>query len=114
MRWFFILFLLVLFTGSVFFFGDRVPLQSAKLQSPAPRQYIVVYKDGLFSPTNLRLRVNDSVVFENSSDSIIAIEELNSGDVAPDAVFSYIFTASGIFIYHNSYQTSQSGSVTVR
>lgn len=114
MRWLFILFLLVLFTGAVFLFGERVPLQPANIQSPAPRQYMVVYKDGLFSPTNLSLRVNDSVMFENASDSVVAIEELNSGDIVPDAVFSYIFTSSGIFLYHNTYQSSQSGSVTVR
>ena len=114
MRWLLILVVLLLFTGSVLVLGKNVPREPASLQTPESRQYTVVYKEGIFGPTNLRIRANDTVVFENKSTATIALTGFTSGDIAPDAVFSYRFFAPGIYVYHNDYKPEEQGTIIVR
>src|SRR3989344_2179663 len=75
-----------------------------------PRTYSVFYRAGVFSPTNLRIRVGDTVKFENSG--LIAIRIISDNnengyiilpgldsinEILPAESFSYTFSTSGIF-----------------
>ena len=114
MRWILILLVLLLFTGSVLILGKNVPSEPAFIQTPESRQYTVIYKEGVFSPTNLRIRVNDTVVFENKSTAVIALASFSSGDIIPDAVFSHRFLVPGMYAYHNDYKSQEQGTIIVR
>ena len=90
------------------------------------RLYSVYYNTGVFSPTNLRIHAGDSVRFENDSDQPIHIISDTTGntpdligfdsvgDVPAKAAFTYTFNKAGNFGYHNTYTTTERGTVIVR
>lgn len=91
-----------------------------------PRDYSVFYKSGVFGPTNLRIHVGDTVIFQNfDSHSIRIVSEGyprkpelddfdSKKDIPPDGQFSYTFSKTGIFGYYNLINPDESGSVIVR
>lgn len=129
--WIFIILILGLFVVSVMFFtrGQVVELPDKKttlsvLNSPDIdrdfRVYTVSYKNGVFSPTNLRIRMGDTVRFKN--DGILPIRIISEslpgfdsiGAIPRGGVFSYTFSSRGIFQYHNGRNEDEMGTVIVR
>lgn len=100
------------------------PLPSAS-DVPPSRIYTVSYRFGVFSPTNLRIRIGDTVRFRNESDSPVRIvadpsggkktPEFDSiGKVEPSGYFSYTFATAGVFAYHNDQDGTEAGVIIVR
>ena len=129
--WPVILLMLILLAVAVAFFGAR----NGDTASPAPtttdtpvrdaRVYLVSYRFGVFSPTNLRIHAGDTVRFRNDSATGSHIvsdiqpgartPEFDSiGDVAPASYFSYTFANVGTFAYSNASNNNESGIIIVR
>ena len=131
--WLLIILVLVGFVLSVIYFSRRNPdlINAAasitnKPSARQPRVYTVFYGLGVFSPTNIRIHVGDSVRFQNDgnaplrvvSDSVNGVVDLagfdSIGDIQPGGVFSYTFIQAGTFGYHNSHDPAEEGAVIVR
>lgn len=90
-----------------------------------PRVYSVNYRFGVFSPTNLRIHVGDTVRWKNDSPLPIRVTaqlqtsqkvpEFDSvGTVQPGSYFSYTFSTVGVFGYANASNSNESGVIIVR
>ncbi len=132
--WLFIILVLIGFAAATIYFGrDNKDLAAAVQPSanlPAstrqPRIYTVYYGLGVFSPTNIRIHVGDSVKFQNDSNlSIRVVSDRASGvpelagfdsvsDISPKNSFTFTFTESGTFGYHNGKNPNEEGTVIVR
>lgn len=118
--WLAIMGIMVLFVAAIFIFSKHGPAPSATWQtaqtSRPPRLYSVYYNHGVFSPTNLRIQAKDSVAFRNDSQMTIAIDGAfgASGDLAPSAVHTHVFTEAGTYDYYNANNKSEQGMITVR
>src|SRR3989338_276588 len=119
--WFMIILVLLVFAVAVIYFARRNPdlanggpIPSVKPStSRQPRVYTVFYGLGVFSPTNIRIHVGDSVRFQNDSKTSIRIASDTTngtpdlpgfdsvGDIQPSGVFTYTFSTAGIFGYNN-------------
>jgi plastocyanin len=128
--WLVILLLLGGLTISVSFFSRQGQYDIAALavdskveeekKERVPRIYSVFYKNGTFSPTNIRVRAGDTVRFENHglfsihiiSEDLVGFDSI--GPVPTGGVFSYTFTVPGIFSYYNKKNVDQNGKVIVR
>jgi plastocyanin len=132
--WIFIILVLIVFAVAVTYFSRNnpdlkvVPNQSAVIVTPSrsPKIYTVFYQLNIFSPTNLRIHVGDSVKFQNNSnqpfrvvsDSVRGVSILTGfdsvGDVQPNGAFTYTFAGAGIFGYHNARNAEETGTVIVK
>lgn len=91
-----------------------------------PRIYAVSYKNGVFSPTNLRIKAGDTVRFKNESvfpikvisdphldhNGLVGFDSI--GDVPQGSFFAFTFAARGIFGYHNEKSPNESATIIVR
>ena len=85
-----------------------------------PRIYTVSYKNGVFSPTNLRIHAGDTVRFKNEgvfgirilSQSYIGFDSI--GDIPQGSYFSFTFAAKGIFDYLKDKSPEEKGTIIVR
>lgn len=91
-----------------------------------PRVYSVSYRNGVFSPTNLRIHAGDTVRFKNESifpirvvtdphpdhNSLVGFDSI--GDIPQGSFFSFTFAARGIFGYHNEKDPDESATIIVR
>lgn len=129
--WLLIVVILFLFGLSVAILDKpQEGLQPIPVRSPDPferraRIYTVSYKNGVFSPTNLRIYAGDTVRFRNDGFLPIRIvsntSEFNSlagfdsiGDIPPGSHFAFTFAAQGIFDYHNNKNKEEMGTIIVR
>ena len=121
--WLVIILVLIGFVSAVLYFNSKNPVPiagnsqvlSGRLNNARqPRIYTVFYGLGVFSPTNLRIHIGDSVRFQNdsnvpihvisdSTDNDLDLPGFDSvGDVPPKGVFTFTFSQAGIFGYHNT------------
>lgn len=129
--WLLVILMLVVFAGSLFYFTRRNPDifnsdQQARINQNNNRQtrvYTVFYSTGVFSPTNLRIHVGDTVKFQNDSGQPIHIspDKPNNpvgfdsiGDIPPGSSFAYTFGKQGVFDYYNNLNKNERGTVIVR
>lgn len=131
--WFVIILVLLGFVLSVVYFSRNNPeVANGNQTSPKPtatrqpRVYTVFYGLGVFSPTNIRIHVGDSVRFQNDTKSPIRIvsDVTNGtpdlpgfdsvGEIQPGGAFTYTFISAGIFGYHNVKNSVEEGTVIVR
>jgi len=132
--WLFIILVLIGFAAAAMYFRrdnkDLAAVVQPSVNRPAParqpRLYTVYYGLGVFSPTNIRIHVGDSVKFQNDSNLPIRVVSDRSGgvpelagfdsanDVPPKDSFTFTFTESGTFGYHNGKNPSEEGTVIVR
>jgi len=129
--WPLILLMLVLLALAVAFLGPPPSTDASPTPVPSgdvsrdPRVYVVSYRFGVFSPTNLRIHAGDTVRWRNDSPLPIRIiaqlqegqktPEFDSvGPVQPDAYFAYTFGAVGVFGYYNPSDSNESGVIIVR
>jgi len=129
--WPLIAIIVVLLAAAVVYFGDQGqvgvvgPTVSGTTTDREPRIYVVSYRFGVFSPTNLRIHAGDTVRFRNDSPLPIRIvaelqpgertpEFDSAGDVQPGSYFSYTFPRTGVFGYYNDDNRNESGVVIVR
>lgn len=131
--WLLIILVLIVFAAAVTYFSRNNPELKAGLNpipTPTPtriaRVYTIFYQLGIFSPTNLRIHVGDSVKFQNDGkESIHVISDSSGGtldlpgfdsvgDIQPNGAFTYTFIEAGIFGYHNVKNTDETGTVIVR
>lgn len=132
--WLLVILVLLFFAASLIYFGrnnsDLANLDQARVSSPGAsrpsRLYKVFYNTGVFSPTNIRIHAGDSVKFQNDSNGPIHVQsdETNSvpdlvgfdsvGDIPPEGSFTYTFTKTGVFGYHNKDNKNVRGTVIVR
>src|SRR3989338_7896546 len=126
--WLLIVLVLVLLAFSVNMFRQPiVPDTSGNIGSsvgptPAaqPRVYTVSYRNGVFSPTNLRIHAGDTVRFKNEGifpinvvgDDLVGFDSV--GDVPQGSFFAFTFAAKGIFSYHNEKSSDEVGTIMVR
>ena len=127
--WLLIVLVLVLLTFSVSMFRQPiVPDTSGNIGSSLeptpdvrqPRVYTVSYRNGVFSPTNLRIHAGDTVRFKNESifpirmvgDDLVGFDSI--GDVPQGSFFAFTFAAKGIFSYHNEKSPDESATIIVR
>lgn len=129
--WPLILLMLILLAVAVMTFGEPAPTPE---ESPVPtvtderdpRVYLVSYRFGVFSPTNLRIHAGDTVRWRNDSPLPIRVvaqlqagrrvPEFDSiGTIQPSGYFSYTFATPGVFGYYNpSSEASEIGVIIVR
>lgn len=87
------------------------------------RIYTILYKSGVFSPTNLRIHAGDTVRFKNEGifpiriasgpdSSLVGFDSV--GDIPQGSYFSFTFAAKGIFDYHNDRNIKEIGTIIVR
>lgn len=128
--WPFIILMLALLAAAVIFFGGRtseaVPTPTVtETPEREARIYMVSYRFGVFSPTNLRIHAGDTVRFRNDSPLPVRIiaqlqpdqrtpEFDSTGDVQPGSYFSYTFATKDIFSYSNYANSNESGVIIVR
>ncbi len=127
--WFAIIFLLAIFTVAVFVLSKDSPAftssgwtsnGTAKLAS---RRYVVTYRSGVFSPTNLRVDKHDIIVFSNQSNSDLHIDS-NDTSAADDMIRGKVipsgknvevtFSLSGQVRYFNKENDSESGTIIIK
>lgn len=91
-----------------------------------PRVYSVSYRNGVFSPTNLRIHAGDTVRFKNEGifpirvvsdphpehNGLVGFDSV--GDVPQNSFFSFTFAARGIFGYHNEKSSDEVGTIMIR
>lgn len=95
--------------------GEPTPTETQQ-----PRIYSISYKNGVFSPTNLRIHAGDTVRFKNESlfgirilsESYVGLDSI--GDIPQGSYFSLTFAAKGIFDYHNNDNPEEKGTIIVR
>ena len=132
--WLLVILVLLIFAASLIYFSrnnlEWANLNQVKISNPnssrSARLYTIFYNSGVFSPTNIRIHVGDSVKFQNDNDQPIHIQsdETNGiadligfdsvGDIPSMGSFTYTFTIAGIFGYHNKYNKNERGTVIVR
>ena len=70
-----------------------------------------------FSPATLTINVGSKVTWTNTDSVTHTVTSNNgvfdSGDLAPNATFSYTFNTAGTFVYHCSIHTYMTGTVIV-
>lgn len=98
----------------------------ASVESIQARIYTVSYKNGVFSPTNLRIHGGDTVRFRN--DGIVSIRIVSDlpaqgsgasgfdsvGEIPPGSFFAVTFAVKGTYTYHNARDTGETGAIIVR
>jgi plastocyanin len=85
-----------------------------------PRVYTVSYRNGVFSPTNLRIHAGDTVRFKNEGifpirivgDDLVGFDSI--GDVPQGSFFAFTFAAKGIFSYYNDKNLDETATIMVR
>lgn len=132
--WLLIILVLAGFAAATMFLERNNEGLIAAIESPTDkptptrqvRVYTVYYGMGVFSPTNIRIHVGDSVKFQNDSktsirilsDAVNGIPELagfdSVGDIPAGSAFTFTFSEAGIFGYHNSKNPNEEGTVIVR
>lgn len=130
LSWLLIVLVLVLLALSVSMFRQPAALgtsgnivSSLEPTPPAvtqPRVYTVSYRNGVFSPTNLRIHAGDTVRFKNEGifpvrivgDDLVGFDSI--GDVPQGSFFAFTFAARGIFSYHNDKNSDESATIIVR
>ncbi len=129
--WILIVVVLIIFTGTIFYVSQKNPHvydtlpPSTRTIIRQARTYIVSYKSGVFSPTNIRIHTGDSVRFQNNSTATLAITSHGDGDAAlaefhsngtipSNGEFVFTFAKIGIFAYHNNLDDTEAGTVIVR
>jgi hypothetical protein len=132
--WLFIILVLVSFAAAAMYFergnkdlsGTIRPSINRPTPTRQPRLYTVYYSLGVFSPTNIRIHVGDSVRFQNDGNLPIHIVSDRSGgvpelagfdsinDIPPKGSFTFTFIKSGTFGYHNGKNPNEEGTVIVR
>lgn len=130
--WLLIMIVSVMFAGALIYFGRDNPQiaspQATPIATPIhkPRLYLVSYGLGIFSPTNIRIHVGDSIKFQNDSkDPVRIVSASASGAVGlpgldslvgvlPGSSFAFTFNKAGTFGYHNAQQPDEEGTVIVK
>lgn len=132
--WLMIIAALILLGAAVTIFGptsNGEPVASGSvtpsiIETPQPRIYTVSYKNRVFSPTNLRIHVGDTVRFRNDSlVSMRIVSELpptgseapgfdSVGEIPNGSFFAVTFAVKGTYNYHNARNTGEVGSIIVR
>lgn len=90
-----------------------------------PRVYVIDYRSGVFSPTNLRIHAGDTVRWHNQSAlPIRVVAQLQNeertpdfdsiGGIQSDGYFAFTFSRVGIFGYYNPAGSNESGVIIVR
>ena len=85
---------------------------------------VITYSDSGFSPTELKVKVGESITFTNSSMATVQVNsavhpthtlypELNIGSIAAGESKSVTFTTTGTKKYHNHLNASQIGTIVV-
>src|SRR3990167_5200538 len=133
--WLLIVLVLVLLAFSVNMFRQPiVPDTSGNIGSSLeptpdvrqPRVYTVSYRNGVFSPTNLRIHAGDTVRFKNESifpirvitdphpehNGLVGFDSIS--DIPQGSFFSFTFAARGIFGYHNEKSPDESATIIIR
>lgn len=133
LSWLLIMLVLFLLALAIFVFGSTEqsagPLVSGSVtptESRAARIYTVSYRNGVFSPTNLRIKAGDTVRFHN--DGLLSIHVASDrqpenayiagfdsvGDMPGGSYFSFTFAVRGTFGYHNDKNPNETGVIIVR
>lgn len=119
--WALILAFMVLLAVAVSLLGPQGEATPSPAATSTPereaRTYTVAFRSGVFSPTNLRIHVGDTVVFRN--DGTLPVRVIGDGfdsvtAIAPGETFSYTFATAGVFGYHTYADENQTGGIIVR
>lgn len=108
--------------------GDQSQGEQVAVLTPTPerevRTYLVSYRYGVFSPTNLRIHAGDTVRWRNDNSTAVSIAaQIAPGQRAPlfasgrllsDKEFAFTFTVPGVFGYENVDIPRESGVIIVR
>jgi len=117
--WFAIVLMLIAFAGAVFWFSKDSPAFTSEgwTNSQAtvhqPRHYTITYESHVFSPTNLRVRVNDIVEIKNASAGILKLGGIEKTIPAGQTV-EVVFDREGQVSYYNSEQQSEQGTILIK
>ncbi len=75
-------------------------------------------KGGKYRPKNVTIKVGSTLTWTNNDDVPETVTSdtpglFDSGQIAPNATWSYTFTKAGVFPYHCTGKTGAYGTVTV-
>jgi plastocyanin len=116
-----ILLTIILALSATLLFGCSsysTPTATPPATTPATSGNAVTLSNFLFSPATLTVKVGTTVTWTNkdgvthtvTSDSDV----FNSGNLAPNATYSFTFSNAGTFAYHCSIHTSMKGTIIVQ
>ena len=82
-------------------------------------KFTVTISNFAFSPAQLNINTGDTVTWTNKDGVNHPIVSdtaniFNSGNLDPNATFSYTFTTAGTYKYHCSIHPSMTGTITVK
>jgi plastocyanin len=105
----------LLLFGSVALAADKAKDQPTTKKSE--KRPTVRMKDKGYSPSELTVKVGDTVVWKNDDDhdhTVIADDKsFKSGNISPDDTFEYKFAKAGKFKYSCKYHPRMKGTITV-
>ncbi|VVB82179.1 Plastocyanin [uncultured archaeon] len=112
---------ILLISSAVIYFSTYHPGTTEKnnsVQTSGPSEYIIEMRDLAFNPSEITIKVGDTVNWNNldtvphtiTSDSGT---ELNSPTIMVGTSYSHVFNVIGNYSYHDSIQTSMRGKIIV-
>ena len=91
---------------------------NTKTSSPPAFGNSVTLQNFAFSPATLTVKVGTTVTWTNKDGTTHTVTSdsgvFNSGNLSPNATFSYTFNNTGTFTYHCSIHTYMTGTVIVQ
>jgi plastocyanin len=85
---------------------------------PSPQTYAVTISNFSFSPATITIKVGSTVTWTNKDGTTHTVTSnsgvFDSGNLAPNATFSYTFNSAGSFSYHCSIHTYMTGTIVVQ
>ena len=102
------------------------PSTGGGTSSTAPKTYDISYTNSCYSPANVTIKKNDTVKFTNNStnnmepasnnhpDHLLYSEFDANNNIAPGGTYSFTFTKTGSWGYHDHSKPSCKGTITVQ
>ena len=92
---------------------------SNNVEIPAATNHSISITDYMFSPSQLIIKVGDTVVWTNNGASVHTVtsdsgNELSSPTLSGNQIYSHTFDVAGTYNYHCSIHPSMIGSIIVQ
>ncbi len=98
--------------------GYGAPAPKSTTSSPPVSGNAVTISNFSFSPGSLTVSVGTKVTWTNKDSTTHTVTSdsgaFNSGNLAPNASYSYTFSSAGTFSYHCAIHTYMTGTITVQ
>lgn len=97
------------------------PPSNTSTSSNLPASGAINIRNMMFIPSQISVAKGGTVTWTNNDstthtviDDLSNVDGPHSGDIAPGATYSFTFTKTGSFQYHDSLHTSMRGTIVVK